>query len=265
MPSIDVEDVQASQLRPFGPPGSATQVLVTFSVSGVAREFVEVYVTTDIGAFDASLVGRVPINFHSNEYSIALSLIAGMVFEIRCCPRTTTNGIPDKIMDDEPWENSCSAIRFATEADPLPERPSKPRPEIVDVISHHATLHQKNRITLRWRSVRRYEWYQIRFKSDEFVQAGETQVDLNLNSSSGEFTLEPTKPGRRYLFKVNGCDENDFGAMICSGFTEPVFAHAASNTHSLRAFLDVTDATSGVRHLLQPSVNSIKALMGLIG
>lgn len=114
---IAVDDVQAEQIKPFGRAGSRTQVLVKFSVSGAPREFVEIYATTDIGAFDAPRLGTIPINLHSNEYSAMLDLVAGMRYEIRCCPRTTTNGDPDETMDGESWVDRCNTIGFVTEAD----------------------------------------------------------------------------------------------------------------------------------------------------
>lgn len=254
---IAVDDVQAEQLRPFGRAGSSTQVLVKFSVSGAPREFVEVYATTDIGAFDAPLLGTVPINLHSTEYSIMLDLVAGMSYEIRCCPRTTTNGVPDETMDGEPWENQCNTIRFVTEAD----AGSFPKPVIFSAIPRHTTLRHRNHIRIQWESPRAYTFYQVRF-GDERSGFREQQVDRIAGGIGGVFTLEPTIPGVRYLFKVNGLMRH-FSETGSSGFTEPIFVTAAENTRSVRAFMDGVDTTGGIRSLLPANTFSLRGLLGI--
>lgn len=251
---IAVDDVQAEQIKPFGRAGSRTQVLVKFSVSGAPREFVEVYATTDIGAFDAPRLGTIPINLHSNEYSAMLDLVAGMRYEIRCCPRTTTNGDPDETMDGESWVDRCNTIGFVTEADA-----DFPKPVIFSAIPRHRTLRRKNHIRIQWESPRAYTFYQVRF-GNERSGFQEQQIDRIAGGIGGVFPLEPTIPGVRYLFKVNGLMRNSFETGS-SGFTEPIFVTAAENTRSLRAFMDGVDTSGGIRALIPAHISSLRALL----
>jgi hypothetical protein len=171
-------------------------------------------------------------------------------------------------MDGQDWRNFCLFIRITTRAAGTePPALSRPKPEIIGVAAHHATLTEPNRIIIRWRAARSYGWYFVLVNRSDVATGGESQIELNFTQSFGLFTWAPAVPGARYAFKVAGCDESDIGATKrCSDFTEPIQVQAAPKTRSLRAFLGGLDASRGVRQLLPPvpplpPVRSLRSLM----
>jgi hypothetical protein len=246
--------------------GVAT-VFVTFRVFGPKLpDFLQVYATRSGDVSKAEVMEEVEFELPRFEYTVKLGLLAPSIYIIGVCPRTGRNDDPDEEIEGEHWTNFCRFNRYVTRAKGEEMAAGRPRPEITATETHPATFTRNNHIVIHFRAPRAYEWFFVRYRRPG---QAEVQVEINVNGTMGVFTLEPTRPGEQYSFKVAGCDENSItGVKNCSSFTEPITVVAARNTDSLRAFLAGTDASGGLCRLMiapppLPPERSVRTFMHL--
>ncbi|MEA2600039.1 MAG: hypothetical protein QOF89_1031 [Acidobacteriota bacterium] len=254
-----VNVTRISQAEPIASPAS---IQINFTVLGILPDVVQVFaggVSGEIG----KIVDQVDMSPPEIEYTSSFELAGGTAFLIHLCPRTVTNGVLDDRIDDQPFESFCTRLPFTTKAPPLPTaRPKPPAPRINSLEPHQATLQSEGSILARWTAVTNFDQYHVIF---EETNGRRGEVEINSAGKSGFFKLTPTFPGREYSLKVQGCITHLIGLNDCSVFSLPDVIVMPQNTRSLREFLRLSNAPSGlgIRSLGASVSAGIRAMMQL--
>jgi hypothetical protein len=257
-----IANVTPTQLS--NPTPSSASVQITFTVTGILTDLVEIYVR---GASDqfSDPVQRVElsppeINYTSDE----IELQAGTQFFFQLCPRNKTGDRLDDEVEGQPFETFCTAqIPFTTHVSSQPPQPPQPtptpptpRPVVSGVRNIVTTKVGYSRVRLKWDANRNYNAIQVirRAKTNDNIAF---LGSLPINSTGTEDIT--VSPNTTYTYMVETC-------FITPQHRDCVFASSAEVTTlsfpTLRQFLEIhgfdpRQGTRSLRPLLSTSLRSI--------